>query len=42
MTSKDIELVKEMLRMQESLDQQIYDAYCDKNKINYQRLKEGY
>lgn len=21
---------------------QVYDAYCDKNKINYQRLKEGY
>ena len=22
--------------------QQVYEAYCDKNKINYQRLKEGY
>lgn len=22
--------------------QQIYEAYCDKNKVNYQRLKEGY
>ena len=22
--------------------EQIYEAYCDKNKINYQRLKEGY
>lgn len=22
--------------------QQVYQAYCDKNKINYQRLKEGY
>lgn len=22
--------------------EQVYDAYCDKNKINYQRLKEGY
>lgn len=22
--------------------QQVYVAYCDKNKINYQRLKEGY
>ena len=22
--------------------QQIYDAYCDKNKVNYRRLKEGY
>ena len=21
---------------------QVYEAYCDKNKINYQRLKEGY
>lgn len=21
---------------------QVYKAYCDKNKINYQRLKEGY
>lgn len=21
---------------------QFYDAYCDKNKVNYQRLKEGY
>lgn len=21
---------------------QVYDAYCEKNKINYQRLKEGY
>lgn len=21
---------------------QVYDAYCGKNKINYQRLKEGY
>lgn len=20
----------------------VYQAYCDKNKINYQRLKEGY
>lgn len=20
----------------------VYKAYCDKNKINYQRLKEGY
>lgn len=22
--------------------EQVYSAYCDKNKINYQRLKEGY
>lgn len=22
--------------------EQVYKAYCDKNKINYQRLKEGY
>ena len=22
--------------------EQVYDAYCEKNKINYQRLKEGY
>lgn len=22
--------------------EQVYEAYCDKNKINYQRLKEGY
>lgn len=22
--------------------EQVYNAYCDKNKINYQRLKEGY
>lgn len=22
--------------------EQVYDAYCGKNKINYQRLKEGY
>lgn len=22
--------------------QQVYEAYCEKNKINYQRLKEGY
>lgn len=22
--------------------QQVYEAYCDKNKVNYQRLKEGY
>lgn len=22
--------------------EQVYGAYCDKNKINYQRLKEGY
>lgn len=22
--------------------EQVYQAYCDKNKINYQRLKEGY
>lgn len=22
--------------------EQVYDAYCDKNKVNYQRLKEGY
>lgn len=22
--------------------EQIYEAYCDKNKVNYQRLKEGY
>lgn len=21
---------------------QVYQAYCDKNKVNYQRLKEGY
>ena len=21
---------------------QVYEAYCDKNKVNYQRLKEGY
>ena len=20
----------------------VYKAYCDKNKVNYQRLKEGY
>lgn len=36
MTSKDIELIKEMLQMQ------VYEAYCEKNKINYQRLEEGY
>lgn len=22
--------------------EQVYEAYCDKNKVNYQRLKEGY
>ena len=22
--------------------EQVYECYCDKNKINYQRLKEGY
>lgn len=22
--------------------EQVYKAYCDKNKVNYQRLKEGY
>lgn len=22
--------------------EQVYDAYCDKNKVNYQRLKESY
>lgn len=22
--------------------EQVYEAYCDKNKINYQRLKDGY
>lgn len=22
--------------------EQVYEAYCEKNKINYQRLKEGY
>ena len=22
--------------------EQVYQAYCDKNKVNYQRLKEGY
>lgn len=22
--------------------ERVYEAYCDKNKINYQRLKEGY
>ena len=22
--------------------EQVYEAYCNKNKINYQRLKEGY
>ena len=22
--------------------EKVYEAYCDKNKINYQRLKEGY
>ena len=22
--------------------EQVYEAYCDKNKINYQRLNEGY
>ena len=22
--------------------EQVYSAYCDKNKVNYQRLKEGY
>lgn len=22
--------------------EQVYEAYCGKNKINYQRLKEGY
>lgn len=22
--------------------ERVYKAYCDKNKINYQRLKEGY
>lgn len=22
--------------------EQVYEAYCEKNKVNYQRLKEGY
>lgn len=22
--------------------EQVYEAYCDKNKVNYQRLEEGY
>ena len=22
--------------------EQVYEAYCDKNKVNYERLKEGY
>ena len=22
--------------------ERVYEAYCGKNKINYQRLKEGY
>ena len=22
--------------------EQVYEAYCEKNKINYQRLEEGY
>lgn len=53
MTSKDIDLIKEMLQMQAKLDEAIteylgftiedvHKAYCDKNKVNDQRLKEGY
>ena len=37
MTSKDIELVKEMLRMQESLDQKIMKAH-DLKSISKQQL----
>lgn len=22
--------------------EQVYEAYCDKNKVNYQRLESGY
>ena len=42
MTIKDIE---SLIAITEYLGfdvEQVYKAYCGKNKINYQRLKEGY
>jgi dimeric dUTPase (all-alpha-NTP-PPase superfamily) len=37
--------VEALIAITEYLDfevEQVYEAYCGKNKINYQRLKEGY
>ena len=41
----NIHKMERLVAISEYLDftiEQVYEAYCDKNKINYQRLKEGY
>lgn len=41
----NIHKMERLIAISEYLDftiEQVYKAYCDKNKINYQRLKEGY
>ena len=41
----NIHKMERLIAISEYLDftiNQVYKAYCDKNKINYQRLKEGY
>lgn len=40
-----IDMIRGIIKVTEYLGftiEDVYKAYCDKNKINYQRLKEGY
>ena len=40
-----IDMIRGIIEVTEYLGftvEQVYKAYCDKNKVNYQRLKEGY